>query len=396
MNTPLAVVHGGRELVDDLSAAEALELLGPSDADTKGRRSRREDVEIRTLADILADPAALRAPEPVISRFAWRGRVTLFAAREKDGKSTTIAAGCAAVTTGGAFLGEYPAEGDVLWYSADNEALYDVAARFGRFDVAPRRVYLVTRRPATIAALYPTVHELRPAVFVVDTLASAVLDRVTDAAGSSEWPAIMLELVDLARETGAAVVLLHHASKVSGRYRDSTAIGAGVDAILEMEPATDDPAVRRIRARARWAMEPFAVRLTDAGLQLEHAAPSLDAEVLAYVEGHPGASTRTIREGIDARDADVAASLDRLRRQSLVEDRGQARRHSWYRAAVPAVRTTPEPLGPAVVPVPLKGAAPAPQHHRECPTCHGTTWWTDASGNLVCATCHPDPHSGAA
>jgi hypothetical protein len=220
----------------------------------------------------------------------------------------------------------------------------------------------------------------------------------------------MLELAGLARETGTAVVLLHHASKATGRYRDSTAIGAGVDAILEMEPTTDDSAVRRIRARARWAMEPFAVRLADTGLRLEHAAPSLDAKLLAYVEEHPGATTRSIREDTEGRDAEVAASLDRLRRSGLVEDRGRARQHSWYRGAVPVVPTAwepqgagvvpvvprgREPQGAGVVPVPLKGAAPAPRHTDECPTCHGTTWWTDASGNRVCAACHPNPTAAA-
>ena len=45
----------------------------------------------RSLAELLADPSLLQPPTIVADRFAWRGRVTLLAGREKSGKSTLSA-----------------------------------------------------------------------------------------------------------------------------------------------------------------------------------------------------------------------------------------------------------------------------------------------------------------
>ena len=44
----------------------------------------------------------------------------------------------------------------------------------------------------------------------------------------------MRPLVRIARDTNCALVLLHHAGKSEGKYRDSTEIGAAVDVIVEM------------------------------------------------------------------------------------------------------------------------------------------------------------------
>ena len=69
---------------------------------------------IRTLAAILADPKALQPPRAVVERFAWSGRVTLLAAREKAGKSTLISALASAASTGRRFLGDETIQGRVL------------------------------------------------------------------------------------------------------------------------------------------------------------------------------------------------------------------------------------------------------------------------------------------
>src|SRR3989442_1659644 len=71
---------------------------------------------LRSLAELLTDPDALKPPEAVVPRLAYRGRVALIAGREKlSGKSTLLTAGAAAVTRGTDFLGERCAAGQVLW-----------------------------------------------------------------------------------------------------------------------------------------------------------------------------------------------------------------------------------------------------------------------------------------
>ncbi len=55
---------------------------------------------------------------------------------------------------------------------------------------------------------------------------------------------IVQALTHYADESGAAQILVHHGRKSDGKYRDSSAIGAAVDVIIEMgasENAADSP-----------------------------------------------------------------------------------------------------------------------------------------------------------
>ena len=72
---------------------------------------------VRTLAQLLEDPDALKPPEAMVPRLGYRGRTTLLFAREKAGKSTLMTAGAAALTGGVDFLGERCSPRSVLWVS---------------------------------------------------------------------------------------------------------------------------------------------------------------------------------------------------------------------------------------------------------------------------------------
>src|SRR2546430_6560966 len=54
---------------------------------------RSDHATVRSLADFLRDPDALKPPPAVITRTAWAGRVTLLASPEGWGKSTYVKAG---------------------------------------------------------------------------------------------------------------------------------------------------------------------------------------------------------------------------------------------------------------------------------------------------------------
>ena len=107
-------------------------------------------LEIRSLASILEDPEALRPPTVVVPRLAWAGRVTLLAAREKGGKSTTATASAAAVSRGGSWLDAVTATGSVIWFGLE-EHTSDLVARVCEWDADPKRVHVLTHcgRPAT-------------------------------------------------------------------------------------------------------------------------------------------------------------------------------------------------------------------------------------------------------
>ena len=164
---------------------------------------------------------------------------------------------------------------------------------------------------------------------VIDTLANFA--RVEDPHSAAEWPAVLMPLVRIARDLNAAVVLTHHATKAeNGGYRDSTAIGAIVDLILELQADAGNPARRHVKALGRWPVPNFTVELVGDRYQLVAAGElSLDAQALVYVEQHPRCSLRALRSGVGGRADDVDAALGRLLTRGVVRNDGSDNRHAY-------------------------------------------------------------------
>ena len=304
---------------------------------SRGTSARAEPLCVaRSLTEILADPAATAPPVAVTSRLAYRGRTTLLAAREKLGKSTLARAISAAVSRGRPFLGEATAGRRVL-YLALEEHVADVVRGLTDFDVDPDHVFLLDRVGDPFSDLEAQLEPIAPDLVVVDTLAAFVESLGLDPGSSSAWTPVMARLARMARDTDSAILILHHGTKRDGSYRDSTAIGAGVDAVLEMSEDTSDASVRRIRARARFPAGDFAIRLVGEPGGTERpryeasaGEQSLAARVYVDVEGHPGTSTREIRDRVTGRSADITTALERQLDKGTIENRGTETGHRWY------------------------------------------------------------------
>lgn len=283
---------------------------------------------VRSLADILSDPTVLEPPVPVVPRLAWRGRVTLLAAREKAGKSTLVTAAASPVTTGGHWLGDMTTTGPVLIIALE-EHMGDLAARCQEWGADPSRLYIVDSLATAgepMNAIRAAVDEVEPALLIVDTLAALVahLTDRPDPGSSTAWTPIMAALTRIARETDAAVLLLHHARKSDGAYRDSTAIGAGVDVIALMSEDGQDADVRRIKVKARWAVPDYSVRMMSGRYELSSGEVSLDARVLLHIESHPGTSMRALRSAITGANTAIDAAVSRLIERGALQDHGDA------------------------------------------------------------------------
>lgn len=308
----------GRDPADCAGTEEELRaLLGqaaPASVTTAPRLSR-------PLSVILADPAALEPPAPVVPRLAWRGRTTLLAAREKAGKSTPATAAAAAVSRGASWLTDPTTPGVVLWLTLE-EHVSDLAARMAEWAADTERVHVIDTMIGLddpIARLHVETRAVAPALVVIDTL-SALVDASgarPDPGSSAAWTPIMAALNRIARETDAAVLILHHARKSDGAYRDSSAIGAGVDVIVEMADG-GDAEVRALRVRGRWRVGDYSVRLVGDRYELTSGEPSLDARVLLYVKGTPDA-----RFGESARPS-PAAQRTSARRSSVSSPRARS------------------------------------------------------------------------
>ena len=298
---------------------------------------------VRTLAEILNDPDAMRAPEPVVPRLAWAGRVSLLAGREKLGKSTLASAGAAAASAGGSFLGESCKAGPVLWVGLE-EHPGDTARRFEGFGADSVRVYVLDRLEKPFADLAAAVEQTAAVLVVVDTLAAFTETLVDDPHSSAKWTPVMAGITRIARDSGAAFLLLHHARKSDGAYRDSTAIGAGVDAVLELHQG-EEATVRKVKGKGRWSIEDCAVRLDGGRYVLAAGELGMDARVLLFVENNPGCSKRQLREGVTGKGAVIDSAATLLLERGALENRGGPSGSELYAKSRDTVQDTLESGG---------------------------------------------------
>lgn len=291
----------------------------------------------RSLADILADPEAVKPPKVVVPKFAWAGRVTLLAAREKAGKSTTATAAAAAVSRGETFLDGTCKSGPVLWVGLE-EHVSDIARRLKGFGADPETVWILTRVEDPAEDIAREAERVGAVFVVVDTLAEQAglyTDR-PDPGNATAWTQVMHANTRLARDSGAAVLLIHHARKSDGKYRDSTAIGAGVDVLQEMHES--GPGVRKIKVRARWNVPDFKIAFHNNRFKLASTAGlELSAAVLRVVGNNPGCSTKDVRDGVAAKSTKVTAAVKGLLVSGDIEDRSEGR----PRRALHVVETEP-------------------------------------------------------
>jgi hypothetical protein len=267
----------------------------------------------RSLREYKEHPELLQPPEEIVPNLAWRGRVTLLAAWEKFGKST-FATDSAAVLS--------RAEGArVLWVNLE-EAPFDVVTRFDCAGADLDGVIVSEHLPARLADLTAKIEEVKPDLVVIDTLGAWGAVRVTDWNSAAQVTPVMMELVALARRHSLALVILHHGKKTDGTYRDSTAIGASVDVIIEMFGDVKDDHVRHFKPRGRWPIGPFSMRFNGTHYEPVAGEVSIHERVYEFIVSHPRCSKRAIRENVPGRTSTKDEAIERLIRDRRIEDRG--------------------------------------------------------------------------
>jgi hypothetical protein len=296
-------------------------------------RELTDDAEpaFRTLAEYLINPDLLRLPEAVVPRLAWRGRTTLLAGREKGGKSTIAGLAAAAKSAGRIFLDERLEPGRVLWVAVE-EHPGDYMRRFVDAGADPELVVL-SRLPGGLASLPEIVAEVRPTLTVLDTLFAAALPMLKDIGDTTGWQAAMNQLTRAARDSDTAVLALHHARKSDGTYRDSTAIAAGVDMVIEMHQIADAPTRRLLKPKGRWMLGDYAVEYRDGEYHMASSgATPIELRVFEFIRANLGCSKGRLRDGVGGRAAEIDRALDVLVDRGLVVDGGTANARKFFPA----------------------------------------------------------------
>ncbi|MDP9358534.1 MAG: helicase RepA family protein [Chloroflexota bacterium] len=176
--------------------------------------------------------------EAVVESLLFLGTLTLFAAREKSGKSLLMIDLICSVALDEPFLGRAVRAGPVVYVPAEDN-LRDVRDRLNRrlggrdgpIHVLPVNGYtedaLRLDDPASLARLRAMIEEIEPVLVVLDPMRE-LHTRREDVA--DEMGPMLRPLRQIAHETNTAVILNHHMSK-GGSARGSTAITAAVDQI---------------------------------------------------------------------------------------------------------------------------------------------------------------------
>lgn len=284
---------------------------------------------VRTLGELLADPALTDPPHALVPDLVYAGRVTLLSGREKSGKSTLVGQAAAALSCGGSFLGATLEPARVLWLPLD-EPRGDLVRRVARHGADPDAFLVADDRPTSAAQLGAMMHACAARVVVVDTLSDLWAGYVSEEKDAGETANFLRPFARVVRETGVGLVLLHHLPKTHGTmYRGSTAIGATVDILATLTPIrvgddpgeepADDDGRRILRVKGR-ADVSAAVALSFDGERYERGdapLPLRDRVLRALREGG-AASASELAEILSKRKGDVLQEVRTLKAQGLI------------------------------------------------------------------------------
>lgn len=280
------------------------------------------------LYEFLEDPDMLKPPTAIVPKIVWEKRITLLAAREKGGKSTLAGAAAAAISAGRPFLGENTVPGNVLIIALE-EHPQEFTQRLVRFGADPKKVAIVTNQPNLIEAIERAAEEIQPSLIIWDTLgafADAISPSPVDPGDGPAWTRVMSAIVDITRRYGASLIL-HHSRKSDGKYRDSTAIGANVDFIVEMYGEGAEP--RTLKGRGRFTMEDVRVTLENDSFRLVDSEKQVQERILDFVRKNPKCSYRALRDAVGGAAVETGKVRDALLKRGAITNVGTDANHSY-------------------------------------------------------------------
>jgi hypothetical protein len=322
----------GRESCEDASHV-------PPDEEPSGQRPAPAGSEFRLLRAL---PASAIYADPRHDSINWLwgdmvpdGALVVFGSYMKEGKSTLFYSLVGAMMREGEFLGRATRRAPVLILAVE-EHVRDIRAHLRESGIGPDDPVFVhvgpfplTREALLELALFIEQHAIE--LVAVDTLGRLMLFRNEN--DNAEVTAKMAPLLDLCRERGVALAMLHHTAKLSGdafsygrELRGAGAIFAVVDqALILRRVKGGSSTARELRAVGRYRESPERLLIdfdptTCSWSLLEEGdrGSKREAQVrklLGYVAEHPGRNRTDVVEGAKVKKSD---GLELLR--VLLED----------------------------------------------------------------------------
>lgn len=249
---------------EDLEALDALDAL-----DASPPLVAKEAFTLIGLDIMLNEPEDLT--RWVVEDRIPAGSVCLLVAKPKVGKTTAARHLAVSIIRGEDWLGSACEQG-VVWYLALEGRKADHLAHFRKFqldeeEAARLQCYIGPAKPGLMAEMIRKAGEQKPALIIIDTLQRLLQVKSMD--DYAEVTKAFDPVIACARETGAALLLIHHAGKATDRdpldsVLGSTAISGSVDNTIVLAKLKG---FRTMTTRQRIGpdLEERVLRLTDDG-----------------------------------------------------------------------------------------------------------------------------------
>jgi len=333
-------VNGPDDLIATVGDKGALEML-----DRAAPSSKAKPAFILThLSELLARP-------DVPLEYVWEsclvaGTVSVVVSKPKVGKSTFARNLCQCISRGEDFLGLKTTQGECI-YLALEEREADIRDDFramGANGSEPIYVHAASAPAEGIHALCELVKERRPVLVVIDPLFR--LARIQDEKAYAETYAALGPLIDVARETGTHVVLVHHAGK--GEKADpvdsplgSTGIGGVACTIVVLKRRETYRTVQTVQRIGQEMPEtvlkfdPEKRALTLGPEKSEADALAVSDAILEYLKsaGEPKTEPEIVEAVEGGRTGPKRKALRRLVEQGKAEREGSGKRADPYKYA---------------------------------------------------------------
>jgi hypothetical protein len=293
---------------------------------------------VRRLADLVKDPELARPLPWLIPGIVPQGAAVLLYGSPKVGKTTLVAAMCAAVARGGEFLGRTIPSVPVLYCDMERPRRLTVARLREPFadGEIPPTMLVASQRP-TLADLRACIRSDGIRLIALDSLVRLLCpDNENDAA---EMSRLLAPWVDLAHSEDATLGFIHHDRKSGGQHgaaaRGSNSIVATVDvaAHLVREPGETDDGRRRLKIVGNFdELEPELYLRREGGQYVAAPTPAQDkqARILESLRGGGEVNVSDVVKRVGQSRGNVLPELNVLVSTGRVDRSGSGTRGSPY------------------------------------------------------------------
>jgi hypothetical protein len=345
---PLPGVSAMGDVIDWLDAGhtrdELLQLLqtAPVYIGTPNAASGTDvsrGLALTTLGDLLNEPDEV--VHWVVEGRIPSGGLSMIAGKPKGGKSTLARDLAFRVSRGEPWVGFTTTAGPV-WYLALEEKRAELRRHFsamGATGYEPLRLLIAQAPEDAIAQLQAQSLRERPVLIIVDTLQRLI--RCKDLNDYAEVTNKMEPIIRIARDSGAALVLVHHAGKGARGGIDSvlgsTALAASVDNVFVLSRSDQ---VRTLLSFQRIGddLEETIITLDK---QTQHVSLGMtrdDAEqaeieraMVAVLRQRPGLTEKELGEDVEGKTTLKRKALRELHSTGVVIRAGDGARGDPYR-----------------------------------------------------------------